>query len=382
MHLICKNAKEAGVRAIQLVVEHGKVENRRVGPWCLKKDQIMEIKELHNVAIEIRDPLDRITKFTGVGTIVETLDTLMGLNKDAFIDNVLPVYKRWKKPGGGYSYAYGDRLQNYGGFNQWVAMAERLQRDPTTRQAIMPIWYPAIDTISDYVPCPVMLHFQYYEGKLNLSVLIRSQDCVKGGLLNLDCFLWATVLEKMCIDVSLQVGTLTIFESNMHIYSVDYEKAEKILKEELEVIGETGLEDKSGMHHNVSTISTVKLDVAPMVERPRMENISLTYVYELMDSIWNYSFGDEINGEKMNYWAGFLRRHFEDWKHGHFWSSVIALQAIKRLFDEVSSVSPDHSAAIAVVSYARDNFLPQVFGTFKLVAQKFKWEKYNVQVFW
>lgn len=116
----------------------------------------------------------------------------------------------------GIRYQYGDLLD----------VVSLMQRDPTTRQAYLPVWFPE-DTGSIHgqrVPCTLGYHFRYRQGQLNCTYYLRSCDYVRH--LRDDIYLamrlqhW--VGERLIVDdMPTPPGTLTLAIGSLHIFDGD-----------------------------------------------------------------------------------------------------------------------------------------------------------------
>ncbi|AWY05232.1 thymidylate synthase [Gordonia phage Margaret] len=117
----------------------------------------------------------------------------------------------------GIRFAYGDLL----------SVVHLLHKDPDTRQAYLPIWFPE-DTGSEHgqrVPCTLGYHFIRNGNKLDVNYFIRSCDITRhftndvymtGRLLQ-----WVWYKLQELDDQEVTVGTLTMFASNLHMFTAD-----------------------------------------------------------------------------------------------------------------------------------------------------------------
>lgn len=120
----------------------------------------------------------------------------------------------------GVRYEYGDLLD----------VVSLLVRDPTTRQAYLPVWFPE-DTGAvrgQRVPCTLGYQFRIRNGRLNCTYGMRSCDYLRH--LRDDIYLamrlmywvgenfWALADQEM---PSLQLGTLTLNIGSLHIFDGD-----------------------------------------------------------------------------------------------------------------------------------------------------------------
>lgn len=120
--------------------------------------------------------------------------------------NPPPSASKWLKPGavdrhlkdfGGpepqYSHTYPERLWPLGGipgvapfgirfrYGDLNDVVNLLKREPFTRQAFLPIWFPE-DTGAHHgerVPCTLGYHFMVREGRVSITYMIRSVDFIR-----------------------------------------------------------------------------------------------------------------------------------------------------------------------------------------------------------
>lgn len=114
---------------------------------------------------------------------------------------------------------------NYGYFwlkdKQLVRAIQELKKNPNTRRAIV-VHYD-INELERYdsdTPCNVVLNFTIIDGKLNLTVFARSIDLVYG--FGNDQYTFAKLMEKVSVELNIEVGEMHWFITNLHIYPRHY----------------------------------------------------------------------------------------------------------------------------------------------------------------
>lgn len=163
--------------------------------------------------------------------------------------NPPPSADYWLKPGqadihrtvieGGiskYSHSYPERLWpstslkgirfRYGDLGDVVDL---LQREPLTRQAYLPIWYPE-DTGAHHkhrVPCTLGYHFMIRENLLNITYMIRSVDYIRH--FRDDVYMAMRLAQWMSEKVNdtqppCQVGNLYMHIMSLHAFEGDMPK--------------------------------------------------------------------------------------------------------------------------------------------------------------
>jgi hypothetical protein len=142
----------------------------------------------------------------------------------------------WNEAGCQVDEAYGIRY-NYGDLNDVVSL---LAREPHTRQAYLPIFFPE-DTGAHHgerVPCTLGYHFLLRDGKLHINYFIRSCDFLRH--FRDDVYLAGRLCQWMIEAVRQQLvsqqdydyerwqdtvpGTLTMFISSLHVFEGDTKK--------------------------------------------------------------------------------------------------------------------------------------------------------------
>lgn len=126
--------------------------------------------------------------------------------------------------------AYGPRLKSSFGIDQMNYVIETLKRDPFSRQAVMSITYPKIDTKTwkDF-PCTMFFQFQIRNGKLNMIATMRSNDLYKGCTYD-----WFNFSAIQCIFASIlgvKPGNYYHVANNFHFYDYDEQKIDQILSD-------------------------------------------------------------------------------------------------------------------------------------------------------
>ena len=151
--------------------------------------------------------------------------------------------KDHKSEGEGFSHTYPERFWpknagpllelepmqgirfKYGDLNSIIDL---LAREPHTRQAYLPIWFPedggAIEA-GKRVPCTLGYHFQIRDNKLHISYFMRSTDLLRHY--QDDIYMAVRLAHHVADQLNqirsnkLEVGTLIFHTANMHIFEAD-----------------------------------------------------------------------------------------------------------------------------------------------------------------
>jgi len=206
--------------------------------------------EMINHVFEILNPLQRNILVENrwanpFAQLAETLWVLAGRNDMDWLERYIPQCRKWSDDGTVWRAGYGPRLRSVYvnahksnksdpylweevQIDQIAYVISKLKEDPSTRQAVISLWDPVKDTFSgskDY-PCNNWLQFLVRDGKLYLSVVLRSNDLIY-GFSHCDFYLWSVLQELVANCVGVEVGTMTWFAGSFHVY----EKHWELLKE-------------------------------------------------------------------------------------------------------------------------------------------------------
>ena len=125
----------------------------------------------------------------------------------------------------GFEYTYGSRLLTYllrdsTFFDQIDYLVKELQRDKNSRRAQGITWDVNIDPCKEDVPCLQLVRCVIVRGRLNMEVVFRSHDMLKGyypNVLGLSCLMDA-IVEKVG---GVTKGCLRVVSHSPHVYLSD-----------------------------------------------------------------------------------------------------------------------------------------------------------------
>ena len=149
--------------------------------------------------------------------------------------------------------AYGYIMQHKFNFNQIEKIIELLRHDENSRRAVININVPneyVIETLDE--PCTIAIQFLIREGKLNATVMMRSNDLWFGLPYDIPFF---TELQKyIANELGVEYGTYTHIVTSMHIYDRNMDDInESIQKYEEGNYNEVRL-NSSNLHSNIDTV--------------------------------------------------------------------------------------------------------------------------------
>lgn len=180
-------------------------------------------KALYNVSFTIENPTDRIIttpwrKFNNSYAVKEWDWYLSGW---PYVTEIKKDAKIWDKMHSG-----DDRVNsNYGWQwkrnNQLQKCIEQLKSNPNSRQAWVSIYDGKEKDDYQYdTPCTMCIGFDIKNGKLDMTVIMRSNDLVYGFCNDQYCF--SMLQEMVANELNLPVGTYTHFAHDLHIYNRHY----------------------------------------------------------------------------------------------------------------------------------------------------------------
>lgn len=204
-YLKVKSPVDGWIRVIRRIMENG---------MLLRGERDSRTKWLDNVVIHIADPYtNRVSEKYPFSEIVlkEKYATQL-LNPDRL----------------DFDYTYGERLNAWGleVINQIDYVITKLKASPNTRRAVATTWDPRKDTLVDEVPCLNHFVFMVRENKIDLSVMIRSNDMY--GAWPANVYALGELLSHVSEKVGLETGRITTMSVNAHVYEHDWEKAEQV----------------------------------------------------------------------------------------------------------------------------------------------------------
>lgn len=139
---------------------------------------------------------------------------------------------------------YGARV-----WKQMRMVANLLQRDPSTRRAVVTIFNGDVDCHESVdIPCPVTMQFFVRSGVLDMHVTFRSQNVLM--VFGYDLFLFTMIQESMAVSLGLALGEYTQFTGSLHFYENERVLAESVLrvKTETEIMPAMEQIGAAGLH--------------------------------------------------------------------------------------------------------------------------------------
>lgn len=207
--------------------------------------------ELRRVNAVIKSPRERLVLVPGRGInpfflVAESMWILHGSSNS---EQILPYNRglaRFLDEGDIHFHgAYGERIRGHYWYgrdqkcyhkvktiDQLAFVVDKLQEDPDSRQAVIVLWDPFLDSkVSKDIPCNDMLFFKVRDGRLNMTVLNRSND-VHLGFPVTNTFQFTMIQEVVALMLGVDMGTYCQFSDSLHMY-MDAYKGEEYTKKVL-----------------------------------------------------------------------------------------------------------------------------------------------------
>lgn len=193
----------------------------------------------HNFIIE--DPRDRyigleardLNLYYAIG------NTLWVLGQSNDLDQILYYNERgsmFSDDGKTLRGAYGKRIFDMDGVNQWNQAMRELRLDPDSRRAIVDIHLPQHDWSGSLdTPCTSDFQFLIRNGQLNMINHMRSQSAAM--VMPYDLFLMTFLQEIAACELGLKLGYYHQFSNSIHYYSNEEKMVNAIISAEDSHIG-------------------------------------------------------------------------------------------------------------------------------------------------
>jgi len=214
--LTCRNANDALVQGIQLLKETSyQVTVRRKstleypGPVITTYHAPWERVMLH----EVRDANPFFHLIDGLWVLAGRKDVEL-LSK--FNSNIA----QFSDDGKTFHGAYGDRLRWAFEIDQLAYVIRLLQRDPSTRRAVLGIWnpYKDLDMESNDIPCNNMIYFRRRGSRLDMTVCCRSNDLI-WGLTGSNFVQFTLIHEYVAKATDSDMGIYDHLSNSYHVYN-------------------------------------------------------------------------------------------------------------------------------------------------------------------
>lgn len=178
------------------------------------------VGEIINAVTIIEDPTRGIMfndtrKMSMRYAVGEMLWYLSGSRKLDAIGKYTKAWERMSDDGENVNSNYGYCIMSKYGFNQYEFIKKMLTKTPDSRQAVIHIKEPNNKPSKD-VNCTVCLQFFVRDGKLYMTVYMRSNDIWMG--FPFDVFQFTSLQVMLAMELGLDLGTYTHVTGSLHLY--------------------------------------------------------------------------------------------------------------------------------------------------------------------
>jgi len=129
-----------------------------------------------------------------------------------------------------YYYNYGERAFSFNGLNQIDSyIIPLLKKNPNSKRAIVVFFNPEKDIADNKkeIPGLVMMNFNIRDGKINTTMVIRSNDMFHGWPANIAQAYFIT--EYLSKELNYPIGDLTTVSVSAHIFEGQFEDIGKVV---------------------------------------------------------------------------------------------------------------------------------------------------------
>lgn len=210
-----ENLRTGYAEIARMVCERGSRVNPRGRPTL----------ELVAPTIVLEDPTDALPLGVNRGVnlriaAVEALQLIAGMPAASLVVRASDRFEQFREPSGIFWGNYGDRIGL-----QLPAALERLREDRATRQAVITLWRPERDLMTDGkrdYPCTVGFQFLIRDDRLHLITTMRSNDVWLG--LTFDAFQFTQLQLALAACLEVEPGLYVHQPGSLHAYEDDLER--------------------------------------------------------------------------------------------------------------------------------------------------------------
>ncbi|HAL49854.1 MAG: Thymidylate synthase [Candidatus Uhrbacteria bacterium GW2011_GWD2_41_121] len=164
--------------------------------------------------------------------VSEAVWMITGDKNIAFMQRFTKIWDAFAEEDNTMECAYGYRWRHHFGRDQLIDLVEHLKIEPSSRQGVVMMWDPADDGLmapkKKNVPCPFSFTVNIIGNKLNLHLIIRSNDMMLGNPHDTAGF--ALLQAMLAQELEVGVGKFTVSISHAHVYGNHYEQALTMLE--------------------------------------------------------------------------------------------------------------------------------------------------------
>ena len=271
------NVNESYRGLMSAIIEKGK----KISPRGL------DTLELSPVSITIHNPLENIiysdSRRLNYGFMLGELAWILQKSDD--MNHICWYNKNWaafSDDGKTLNGAYGKRIFAYGEnrVNQFESVYNLLKEDKNSRQGTIVLFDPNLDfKKTKDKPCTNMIRFSVREEKLNMLVVMRSNDIMFGY--PYDVFNFTSLQEIMAGKLNIEVGTYTHVVDSLHMYLEQKDWCKSIIKE-----NDSSTYDKCHIFSRPTSVEDIQTFInIEQTTRKMTDMVDFNHIKEMLDDI-------------------------------------------------------------------------------------------------
>lgn len=149
----------------------------------------------------------------------ESLWMMAGRNDLAYVTKYVASMANYSDDGKTLHGAYGYRWRRQFEFDQLEMIVNLLRANPDDRRCVLGMWDPKIDLgrVGKDFPCNTQAMFAVNNGRLDMTVVNRSNDAVMGAV-GANVVHFSFLQEYMAAAIGVPIGSYWQVSNNMHLY--------------------------------------------------------------------------------------------------------------------------------------------------------------------
>jgi len=174
---------------------------------------------LYNVGFYINNPLDNLinSNFRNWKNSYAEIEWLWYLSKNRSVSELKKHAKIWDTMHNGNDIVNSNYGYQWNRNNQLDFVINELIKNKNSRRAVLTIYDGKEHKLHNYdTPCTLNIVFNIIDDKLNMSVLMRSNDLWFGFCNDQYCF--SKLQELIAKKLNLEIGWYYHFSNNLHLY--------------------------------------------------------------------------------------------------------------------------------------------------------------------
>lgn len=221
----------------------------------------------------IGNPARKLNIFYAIGNF---LWVMAQSNDLAFIEYYNPRGRNFSDDGKILRGAYGKRIFDFDGINQYHQAVRELMVDKDSRRALINIhmgqhdWSGSLDT-----PCTSDFHFIIREGQLHCINHMRSQSVAM--VMPYDIFLMTMIHEYTAIKLGVELGEYQHFCNSMHFYNAESYIVSEIIESKVGVTKQQDYMPESTNDLMLKTILFFEKELREETIRCKLSSGSINY---------------------------------------------------------------------------------------------------------